>query len=254
MRRVDALDPVLTVLIFSSVAALAGGLGALPFVGGRFPSSTWLGGAYSISGGAMLGAGYVLAVRGLERGDVTTIIGGLLGVACTRWLRSYAHVEDLASDPAEERPAVDTAGRYVLRGSLHAALEGVAIGAAMAHDLSLGVFLALAFALHNVGESMALTDVLCRRGARWTACAGLGIATNVAQPLLAVFAFALAPALGNGFPVLVGFGAGSLVFLVLSEVTPASYERADSRLVAILLSGSAAALILIDAVMTGGGE
>ena len=82
--------------------------------------------------------------------------------------------------------------------------------------------------------------------------AGLAIVTNVPQPLLAIVGFALAPALEGIFPGMLGFAAGALVYLVLTDLLPASYHRADDRLVAFLVSAAAGAVALLEAVLRGG--
>ncbi len=99
---------------------------------------------------------------------------------------------------------------------------------------------------------MALTDVLRRRGASVGESAGLCVVTNVMQPLMAVFVFALGPALQELFPALLGFAAGALVFLALTELVPASYHRADAKLVAVLVSVGAGAVVLLQAFFAGG--
>ena len=100
----------------------------------------------------------------------------------------------------------------------------------------------------NVGEGMALTAVLRQRGMTVGESAGLCVVTNVTQPLFAIVAFALSPALGHFLPAALGFAAGSLVFLVLTELAPASYERASRTLVATLMSIAAAAVVFLEHV------
>jgi zinc transporter ZupT len=100
---------------------------------------------------------------------------------------------------------------------------------------------------------MALTDVLRRRGMTAGESAGLAVVTKVAQPLLAIVAFALAPALGGLAPALLGFAAAALVFLALTELVPASYQRLDARRVALLVSTAAGAVVFLHSLV-GEGE
>ena len=248
-------DSAYHVLLFSSVGVLTAVLGALPFAGGRRLSAKWIGGASSLAGGAMLGAGYVIALRALELSESGATLGGTLGVVFTRSLQLFARVDrlDPRAEPRGLREDEKDRHRFVLQGSLHAAIEGAAIGVAMALDLSLGVFVALAFAVHNVGESVALSAVLRRRGASVRACIGSSIATKLAQPVVAIVTFLLCPTFGPVLPIAVGFAAGSLLFLVLSDVAPGSYEYVDSRIVAMLLSFAAGAVVLLESAWTGAG-
>ncbi len=246
-------EPVVLVLLYGSLAAAAAGLGALPFVGGRRPARVWLGAAYAVAGGAMLGVGYLLMSRGLARGAFSVVLGAVIGVAYTRWVQSYAGIDTLDGRTGDES-SPEHGYKVILQNTLHASAEGVAIGVAMALDLHLGIFLALALAVHNVGEAMALTDVLRRRGMTVGECAGLCVVTNVVQPLMAVVAFALSPALQGLFPAFLGFSAAALVFLALTELVPASYHRAEAELVALMVSGSAAAVVLLQAFFVRGGQ
>lgn len=246
-------EPILAVLLLSLLAAGSAALGALPFLGGRRPARIWIGAAYAVAGGAMLGAGYLLMSRALEQGTLGVVLGAALGVLYSRWVQGYAEIDDLKRDPPTEGHAPDFGYKVLLQDTLHSSAEGLAIGVAFALELSLGIFLALALAVHNIGEAMALSDVLHRRGMKPMDCAGLAIITNVPQPLLAIVGFALAPALAGIFPGMLGFAAGALVYLVLTDLLPASYRRADDRIVAFLVSAAAGAVVLLEAVVGGGG-
>ncbi len=238
-------EPVLAVLLFSSLAALLAALGVLPFAAGRRPAAAWIAGAYALASGLMLGAGYLLTSRGLERGALAVVGGAALGVLYAWWIKRYtgAHIFDRQPQAtAEEVPGY----KLVLENLLHAAAEGVAIGVAMVLDLRLGVFVALALAVHNVGEAMALTDAFHRRGIGIGEAAGLCVGTNVPQPLLALAVFALDPVLTALLPAALGFAAGALVFLVLTELLPASYERGPRILVGLVVSASAGAVVLLE--------
>jgi ZIP family zinc transporter len=238
-------EPVLAVLLFSSLAALLAALGVLPFATGRRPSAVWIAGAYALASGLMLGAGHLLMSRGLQRGAASVVAGAALGVLYAWWIKRYtgAHVVDRRPEAASEEGLVY---KLLLENMLHAAAEGVAIGVAMVLEIKLGVFVALALAVHNIGESMALTDILRRRGISLGEAAGLCVGTNVPQPLLALAVFALAPVLTGLLPAALGFAAGALVFLVLTELLPASYERARGTVIALVVSAAAGAVILLE--------
>ncbi len=240
-----SIEPVLAVLLFSSLAAALAALGAAPFAGGRQPAAAWIGGAYALASGLMLGAGHLLLSRGLERAGLTVVAGAALGVVYAHGIKRYTgtHVVDRRPEAAN---AVGLGYKLLLENGLHSAAEGVAIGVAMVLELKLGIFVALALAVHNIGEAMALTDTLRRRGISTGEAAGLCVGTNVPQPLLALAVFALAPVLGGLLPAALGFAAGALVFLVLTELLPASYQRAPGELIALVVSVAAGAVLLLE--------
>lgn len=244
-------EPVLTVFFYSSLAAVVAALGALPFGFSKRLDPAWVGSAYALASGLMLGSGYLLIADGLKTAPLFTLLGGGAGVAYTFWTQSYAGTDELDTSPDREVGA-EEGYKAILQNTLHSASEGVAIGAAMVVDLRFGVFLALALALHNVGEGMALTELLGRQGMRPRQSAGLCVFTNVSQPLLAIVTFALMPALGRFEPVVLGFAAGALLHLVLTELVPASYERAAKPLVAFLMSTATAAVVFLEAVLVHG--
>ncbi|HEX2463030.1 MAG TPA: ZIP family metal transporter [Thermoanaerobaculia bacterium] len=255
-------EPVLAVLLISTIAAVFGALGALPFGLPRPPSRAMVGGAYALASGLMLGAGYLLLGRGLDRATVPVIVGAALGVAYTHWSQVYSGLVDLqvdlgaapsVADPVEVA-APELGYKVLLQYALHSAAEGVAIGVAMVLELRLGIFLALALAVHNVAESMALTEILRRRGIAVSAAAGLCVVAKITQPVLALAAFALAPVMTALLPGALGFAAGCMVFLVLTELLPASYRRASRLPVGLLVSVAAGALLMLEHVFVAAGD
>lgn len=238
-------EPVLALLLYSGVAAAMTALGALPFALGRPPGPLRVALAESLAGGLMLGAAYLLVDRGLEVGVWPVLGGATLGVAYTWWIRRYAGLQDLDAGSVE---GAERGYKLILRNVLHSASEGVAIGVAMVLDPRLGVFVALALALHNVGEGISLTAALGERVAAGHA-AGLSVASKISQPLLALAAFALAPALAGFLPAGLGFAAGALLFLVLTELVPDAYERAPALGIALVVSGAAGGVVLLEALL-----
>ncbi len=246
-------EPVVDVLVFSTLAALAAGLGALPFAADRAPRRAWIGLAYAAAGGLMLGSGHLLMAHGLTLSAVGTTVGVAVGVGYTWLIRVYAAVDRLPADPRGRAPrAPDYGYKLLLQNALHSAAEGVAIGTGMLLSLPLGAFLATVLALHNVAEGTALTALLRRNGIRLRDAAGLCVVTNVPQPLMALAVWALQPVLADALlPGAVGFAAGSLSFLVLTESLPASYRRAGKVSIAFAVSVLAAAVVLVEDLLAG---
>ncbi|MFQ5738968.1 MAG: ZIP family metal transporter [Acidobacteriota bacterium] len=242
--EMELSEPILTVILYSSMAAATAALGALPFAFGKPVSLTWVGGAYALASGLMLGTGYILMTEALGKSPVLVVVGAGLGVGYTFWTHWYAGIDDLDTTPGASGGA-GFGYKIILQHTLHSASEGVAIGVSMVVNLRLGVFMALALAAHNVGEAVALTAVLRARGMSAGESAGLSVASNVTQVLLAIVAFAvvLPP---HGLSLVLGFASGALFFLVLTELLPASYQRTGKPSVAFLVSFSAGAVVLLE--------
>jgi len=249
-----ASEPVLNVLIYSTLAAALAALGGLPFALGGAPRPAWIGGASALAAGLMLGAGYLLMERGLDLGTWAAVAGGGVGVLYTLAARFFTGLHD--PHPAENPSPEDGSDRdptslVLLQHGLHAAAEGVAIGVAMTLNLRLGVFVALALAAHNVGEALALSDLLVSRGASAGRATGLAVAINLPQPVLALAAFALGPVLAGFLPASLGFAAGALAFLVLTELVPEAYAQTGKGAVALMVSSTAGTVILLESFFLG---
>ena len=197
-----------------------------------------------MASGLMLGAGYILMAAALDASTLPVVLGGVLGVVYTYWTHVYSGTKELDTGPGET-PSADYAIKFILLNSLHSASEGVAIGVAMVLNLSLGIFMALALAVHNIAEAMVLTDVLRRGRMSYGEMAGMAIVTNVPQILLAIVAFAVIPAVPGSLPWAAGFAVGALVYLVMTELLPASYERAGHISIAFVVSFSTGGVVLL---------
>lgn len=238
-------QPLLAALIAAGAAAAMAPLGAL-----RPRSSSGdgasVGYALAIASGLMLGLGYALISRALAEQAVAAVLGAGLGVFQTWMAQVYAGTAELDLDPdAERQPGYGY--KLLLQNVLHAASEGIAIGAALVAELRLGIFMAVALAFHNIAESMGLADLLRRQGVGMPRAAGLCFAAKTPQILFAVAVLALGPWLRRWQPILTGFAAGSLLFLVMTELLPASYRRSGQSTVAAIVSLSAGLVVLVEA-------
>ena len=64
--------------------------------------------------------------------------------------------------------------------------------------------------------------------------AGLAVASNVNQVLVAVVIFSVVGALPALFPWALGFAVGALLYSLLSELLPESYEQAGHTSIALV--------------------
>jgi ZIP family zinc transporter len=119
----------------------------------------------------------------------------------------------------------------------------------MTISLLLGAFTALALAIHNGAEAMALTWILNHRRVRLRHSAALCLFTNVPQVLLAVATFAVVSAAPAALPWTIGFASGALVYLVLTELLPSSYQNGRHTHVSLLVSFSAGGIVLLEGLL-----
>ena len=237
----------LTVLLYASIAALSAIPGGLVRWSAEPGRDQWLGWAHALAAGGMLGAAFVLTgVPDAAAG--AGAIGGVLGVAFIVATHAVTRLETLdLSRPDREDPTA--APRLVALHALHACTEGVAIGVAMAVDLSLGAFMAIAIAVHNVPEAALLSSATRRQGAGRSGSVGLVVLSNMGQPALAVatwFVVAMVPA---SLPWVLGFAVGALLNLVMTELLPASYREAGSTSIALVASVALGLVVLLGGIL-----
>lgn len=199
---------------------------------GRLPK-IWLGWANAVAAGLMLGIAYALLTAGVGLAPVAASIGAMVGMGSVL----FAHVASGTGDMELNRIEGGGAAygyQVLLVNALHAAHEGVAIGVAMAVEIPFGILMAVAIGVHNVPEAVIQSAILNGRGVRLRDAAGLAVATNANQVLLAVVVFAIVGAAPAALPWLLGFAVGALVFLVAAELLPESYQEAGRTSIAVL--------------------
>lgn len=226
-------DPVLTVLLYSAAAAATAVLGVLPHALGVRLALPIFGWANALAAGLMLGVAYVLLTAGLQDGMLAGGLGAVLGIGFVRITHAITGTGEL--DLADLQGAGPGHSRKIfLAETLHAAHEGIAIGAAMTLSLPLGIAMAVTLGFHNIPEAMVLTRALIERGVTVYRIAGLAVASNVNQVLLAVGTYVALAAVPSLIPWVTGFAVGAFLYLVLVELLPESYRQAGHTSIAVV--------------------
>jgi len=238
------VEPVLIVLASSTGAVVFAAAGILPLLGRDNVPRAWLGWANASAAGVMLGAAFLLADHGIGGQPLALGAGALVGIGFVWWTHEVSGTGELDRDL--QGPAPETYGSDILLvGALHSAAEGLAIGAAMAVDLTLGIWIAATIALHNVPEATVLAAVLRARGYGTPRVLLLTLVGAAPIVPMAVSAFAVVDAAPQVAPWALGFGSGTLIYLVTVDLLPESYRQAGATsiaLVALLAMGMVAAV------------
>jgi zinc transporter ZupT len=222
---------LLEVFIAAVISDLATGLGALPFLFIDRVHPRWKGMSGAAASGMMLSASmFALADTALHRGGALEVIAGMVaGALFFAWTagvvaRRHWHLSNWSA--VESRQSI----LLISTMFVHSAPEGIAIGVGYATgEVSFGVLMAAAIAVHNIPEGTAVSLVLRARGASIWRCIGYALLTSVPQPVLAVPAFLLTSIFQPLVAPSLGFAGGAMIFLVMSELLPESFE-ANSRL------------------------
>lgn len=238
------VDRTLATLLYGSIAAAAAAFGVGPWAFGRRPSTALIGLANALAAGLMLGAAYILVNEGLTGPASPGAAGAVLGILFVYGSHAFGGTSDLRLNLSDEM-SPEYGYKVVVVNSLHSASEGIAIGVAMFLELRLGIFMALAFAVHNVAEATALCSVLLPRGVSLGRAAALSVLTDVSQPLMAVATYAVLMAAPVILPPTLGFAVGAIIYLTVVELLPEAYAQAHEVGIGVTASVAMSAVALL---------
>ena len=221
----------------------------MPFLLGRQASSSWLGTANALASGFMLGASAGLLWEGRSYGAGRVVAGALAGamfmLATRRFLGRRRDVHFGAITGVDARRMLMIVGVM----TVHSFTEGVGVGVSFGEGEAFGFFIALAIAVHNVPEGLAISLVLVPRGVSVTRAAAWSVFSSLPQPLMAVPAFLFVEAFRPLLPIGLGFAAGAMVCMVALELLPEAMDEAPRRTVAAVTALSTLAMIGLQAVL-----
>lgn len=223
------MSPTLTVFLYAFGTALATGLGALPLLAVRRVPPRWMGLANAVAGGLMLTASFRLIQEGIEYGMGRTVVGVLVGLVFIAVTQS--RLDDGAEVEVGKLRGADARKALLIVGvmTLHSFAEGMGVGVSFGGEEGFGIFVSAAIAVHNIPEGLAISLVLVPRGVSVTKAAFWSVFSSLPQPLIAVPAFLLVSWFTPFLPVGLGLAAGAMIWMVVAELFPDSYEKSSSQ-------------------------
>lgn len=243
------LSPLATVIIYSSITAVATGLGAVPFIFSRNLSRRLLALAGAFAAGIMAAASFNLIYEGLNYSMWRTVGGIGLGVLFIYLTQTrLSHENELsvgALSGADAKKALMIVGVM----TLHSFAEGVGVGVSFGGGEEFGAFISLAIAVHNIPEGLAISLILIPRGVKvWKA--GLwSIFSSLPQPLVAIPAFLFVQAFNPFLPIGLGLAAGAMIWMLTSELIPDALEDAPKEQVATVTTLAVGAMTAFQAIV-----
>ncbi len=246
----EASPTLLGVFLYALLTAIATGLGALPFWFTRSVLPETLGLANAAAAGLMLAASFALIYEGLPLGLGRTLLGVVLGLLFIQLAHRYLEGREVSFGDLK---GLDARKALLMVGimTLHSFAEGVGVGVAFGGGEALGVFITLAIAFHNIPEGLAISLVLIPRGVNVWGAALWSIFSSLPQPLMAVPAFLLVEVFREVLPVGLGFAAGAMIWMAVSEILPEALEKAPAPQVATVLTLSVALMVAFQVLIGG---
>lgn len=184
------------------------------------------GGKWSVAGGILVGAAFLLVSRrALAAKDVH--VGELRGANVRRSLLVFGVL------------------------FIHSLPEGLAIGSAFASDTEgLALFVILAIGLQNVPEGTSVAIPMQAAGFTRAQQFWAAVLTSAPQPLGAVIAYVAVEHVTGLLPFSFSFAAGAMLALIAVELTPQAYAT-GGRMAATAGTLAGAALMLLLAATLG---
>jgi len=230
------------VFLYALITAVATGLGAIPFAFVKSVSPRAVARANALAAGLMLGASLGLLQQGVRHGGLATFIGANLGLLFILVTERFIGDHEPQFGQVKGLDAKRMLLVMVVM-TVHSFAEGVAVGVSFGAGIALATAITVALTVHNVPEGLAISAVLRPRGVSVLACAGWSIFSSLPQPLMAVPAFLLVSWFAPLLPYGLGFAAGAMVYMVLVELLPESYEAAQGREVAMIVGLTTVAML-----------
>jgi zinc transporter ZupT len=240
----------LFVFVAALVTACATGLGALPLAFGSHGARRWLGPANGIAAGVMLGASAGLVYEGLQRSGGRTVAGALLGGAFVLLAHRVVDKRDAVTLGTLRGADARRAVLIVAVMTAHSAGEGIGIGAAFGSAENFGALIAVAIAVQNIPEGLAISLVLVPRGARVRSAAAWSVFSSLPQPLLAVPAYLFVDRFATVLPIALGFAAGAMVWVVARDLLPEAFAQGPRRTVLVDTSFAFVAMLALQLTLT----
>jgi len=224
-------SPLVQAFVAAFVTMMATGLGAIPVLFTKRLPKRVLGSGYALAGGMMLSVSFFdLVLPGIQQGSTWALAAGFMVGGLFFWLGDrYVERQEWAvaglDGAGSRRVLLILATMFV-----HSFPEGVAVGVGYGSgQAELGLFIAVAIAIHNIPEGLAISLPMAAEGLGFWRCFWYSVLSSLPQPLAAVPAVLLIVVSQRLLPVGLGFAAGAMSYLVMAELVPESLAKAGKH-------------------------
>ena len=241
----------MNIIFISLLAGVVGmGLGGLftALFGSRTDRMTGI--FLSFAGGVMISIVFLeLVPEAIEYSNIAITIIGLVAGAALVWVlnsvmdslsisnhnssKLHDNYADFfhSSDIITRRKSMLRSGMIMLFAiGLHNIPEGLALGAAGYHDLSLGITLAIIIGLHNIPEGMAVSAPLIAGGLSKTKAVGLTLLIGTTTVVGTIIGTIVGGISDTAVAISFSLAGGAMLYVVLGEILPQSIVTSKDRI------------------------
>lgn len=185
--------------------------------------------ATPFAAGALLAAVFLdLLLEGVHVGQPDILFkAALLGIVLfflaerfLRWFHHH-HQHGAGADP--------TTSLIVTGDTLHNALDGIVIGAAFVISPATGIITTLAVAAHEIPQEVGDFGLLLHKGMSRRKVLLVNAFSALATTVMAVLAFMLGSEAQLPLGWLIGFSAGFLLYIAMSDIIPDIHENTSAK-------------------------
>ncbi len=248
-------------VIAGIIASFACGAGVFPLLIRKIDPAKHTGLGYSVAGGLMFAAsvynlilpGFTLSGHEVTITQVLPVISGILLGSFFMWGTD----KYFSSDRLEQKNWKRWGGRMeiliFITMAVHSIPEGVAVGVGYASEeivnTELGNYIALAIAIHNIPEGLAVAIPMRAAGASINKCFWAAFLTSLPQPIAAIPAGIVSWLFQPIMPVLMGFAAGAMIFLIILELIPEALHTEKPQRIAWAFTIGFCLMILVQVLL-----
>ncbi|AEM38789.1 zinc/iron permease [Pyrolobus fumarii 1A] len=226
-------DTLLVALAAGGLAALLTSVGALLgilFGLSRVKPERFLDVGLAFSAGVMIVASFTnLLMPAMEAWSappaILGLITGVVAMIAVHVMLPHEHTRKEAYEGPYWGRKLHVALLVSFAVVIHNFPEGLVIGAASAYDVKSGLLLGLAIGLQDIPEGIAIILPLYLSTGRAVYSLAVGMLSGLSELVMALLGATLGESSMALLPVLLGFGAGAMIFVSVREVIPESFRE-----------------------------
>lgn len=242
--------PITQVFLYALLTAITTGLGALPFFFIKDISPSLLGKSNAAASGLMLAASFSLIMEGYKVSEWMTIGGMAAGVILV--LVAHKGMDNMGDVGVQDLIGGNKKRMFMFLGimTVHSFAEGVSVGVSFASTMEFGVFIAIAIAIHNIPEGLAISLVMVPKGTSPLKAVWWSIFSSLPQPLMAIPAFLFVEVFKQYLPFGLGLAAGAMLWMVFADLIPEALEKCEAKRVGLWVTVAVVAMTAFQALMS----